>query len=80
MLCTGRKPLCDNITPVCETGAISRSQMHGFGLLDSLLLMVCFVFQAGSSLKRRNNKIRDCSTCELFSVKQPSAALLAGRW
>lgn len=45
MICTGRKPLCDNITPVHETGAISRLQTRGFGQLDSLLLMVGFVFK-----------------------------------
>lgn len=58
MFCTGRKPLCDNITPVCEIGAISRLQTHGFVRLDSLLLMVWFVFQACSSPKSRNNKSR----------------------
>lgn len=35
-------PLCDNITPVCEIGAISRLRIPGCGQLHSLLLMVCF--------------------------------------
>ena len=80
MLCTGRKPLCDSITPVRQIGAISRLQTHGFGQLDSLLLVVWFVFQACSSLKSRNNKSRECPTCELTCVKYPSTVLPAGRW
>lgn len=38
--------------------AISRLQTHGFGQLDSLLLMVWFAFQACNSLKSRSSKSR----------------------
>lgn len=47
-------PLCDNITPVCEIGAISRLRIPGCGQLHSLLLMVCF--PSMFSLKSGNSK------------------------
>lgn len=47
-------PLCADITPVREIGAISRLRIPGFGQLDGLLLVVCF--SSMFSLKSRNSK------------------------
>lgn len=78
MFCAGRKPLCDNITPVHEIGAISRLQTHGYEQLGTLLLMVLFVFQACSFLKSRNKRSKEGPTCDLICVKYLSQSLQRG--